>query len=343
MSDPYDSAIETWKHIDTVFKHARRFERLFRQQVSQHDMSKLEEPEKSAFDIATPKLRGLTYGSPEYKAATAELGDALKHHYAHNRHHPEFGDAGMEWRPVPGYEGHYEVSSHGDVRSVERIAARSGAQGDVTKRGQPRKAHVTAKGYLRMQLVRNGERRNYLVHRLVAEAFIREPEDGEQINHRNGNKRDNRVPNLEWATASENLQHAYDASLREGSVKYVVRCAALDITTFGCDAMARKLREAGHGDASASGVWGALDRNGTHVGLTFTSMAVEEHRRSQLRDMDLIDIVEMLCDWKAASERHADGDIRESLQINAKRYGISDDLATVLGNTIDRLWPEDER
>lgn len=54
-----------------------------------HDASKLQEPEKSAFDRMTPKLKGLTYGSQEYKDALAELKPALDHHYANNSHHPE--------------------------------------------------------------------------------------------------------------------------------------------------------------------------------------------------------------------------------------------------------------
>ena len=154
MSD-YDSTRDTLAHIARVQYHARNFRGALGDQVEKHDDSKLFDPEKAAFDIATPKLRGLTYGSPEYKAATAELGDALKHHYAHNRHHPE-------------------------------------------------------------------------------------------------------------------------------------------------------------------------------------------HHADGIRGMDLVDLVEMLCDWKAASERHDDGDIRKSLRINATRYGLDDDLVAVLGNTIDRLWPAEK-
>ena len=151
----YDSTEDTIAHIETVQANAALFRATLLVQAGTHDASKLRDPEKAAFDIATPKLRGLTYGSPEYKAATAELGDALKHHYAHNRHHPE-------------------------------------------------------------------------------------------------------------------------------------------------------------------------------------------HHADGIRGMDLVDLVEMLCDWKAASERHADGDIRESLRINAERYDIGPDLYMALANTVDRLWPLQE-
>jgi hypothetical protein len=55
----------------------------------EHDASKLEEPEKSMFDVYTPKLKELEFGSDEYKIALSEMGVALKHHYDNNRHHPE--------------------------------------------------------------------------------------------------------------------------------------------------------------------------------------------------------------------------------------------------------------
>src|SRR5690606_6062243 len=60
-----------------------------------HDATKLEEPEASAFARATVRLRDLTYGSPEYDAEKARLGEALAHHYAHNSHHPEHGPDGV--------------------------------------------------------------------------------------------------------------------------------------------------------------------------------------------------------------------------------------------------------
>ena len=95
----YDSTQDTQDHINKVRV-------LFQECIWQlearswvHAVSKLQSPEKEAFDEVTPLLRGLTYGSDEYKASTAKLGDALKHHYAANSHHPEHypnGIAGMD-------------------------------------------------------------------------------------------------------------------------------------------------------------------------------------------------------------------------------------------------------
>lgn len=155
MGFEYDSAHDTEAHIKRVreFLDEVRNELWIRGAI--HDYSKLHEPEKSAFDRATPKLRNLTYGSPEYEEARRELGEALDRHYAVNSHHPEFYDDGIT-------------------------------------------------------------------------------------------------------------------------------------------------------------------------------------------GMSLLDLIEMLCDWKAATERHADGDIRKSLEINAERFGIDRQLHLILMNTIDDLFPDEE-
>lgn len=58
-----------------------------------------------------------------------------------------------------------------------------------------------------------------------------------------------------------------------------------------------------------------------------------EHFENGIRDMNLLDVLEMICDWKASSERHADGDIFKSIEINQKRFGYSDDLKSILRNT----------
>jgi hypothetical protein len=65
-----------------------------------------------------------------------------------------------------------------------------------------------------------------------------------------------------------------------------------------------------------------------------------EHFPDGIRDMTLLDLLEMLIDWKAASERHASGDIRRSLEINAGRFEIGDDLKGILAHTIEELWGE---
>ncbi len=97
MSVPYDNTPDTIAHIGAVQKCilVDICDNLG-DRAAAHDASKLEPPEKTAFDELTPKLRSLTYGSAEYKGAIAELGEALAHHYAANSHHPEHYANGID-------------------------------------------------------------------------------------------------------------------------------------------------------------------------------------------------------------------------------------------------------
>jgi hypothetical protein len=176
----YDSTQETLAHIRRVQSLLADVQANLTKRAIAHDTSKLEEPEKSGFDKVTGALRGLTYGSDEYKAQLRELQPILRHHYAHNSHHPE----------------HF--------------------------------------GALECDL-----------------CFTKVPLD-----------HDGQCP----------------------------QC-----------------------------------RNG---GFTQTN---------DVGAMTLLDVIEMLCDWKAAGERHADGSITKSLEINKKRFGISDQLASILDNTRKEL------
>lgn len=96
MSEPYDSRPETQEHIDRVRSFLVIAINDLRERSKKHDESKLVEPELSAFDIATPKLAGLVYGSEEYKQSLRDLGPALQHHFEHNDHHPEHYERGVE-------------------------------------------------------------------------------------------------------------------------------------------------------------------------------------------------------------------------------------------------------
>ncbi len=93
---PYDSARDTEDHIDSVREYMSAFYNNLRNRAIAHDQSKLESPEKEVFDIVTPRLRELIYGSDEYKAALGEMGEALTHHYEHNSHHPEHYPNGID-------------------------------------------------------------------------------------------------------------------------------------------------------------------------------------------------------------------------------------------------------
>ena len=106
-------------------------------------------------------------------------------------------------KPIEGFDGKCFVSDDGDVYSVRR----QGHKGGFVKQ------RVNNSGYLRVSLSNNGENKAYFVHRLVAKAFIPNPENKQFVNHKDGNKTNNHVSNLEWCTKSENMQHAVKIGL----------------------------------------------------------------------------------------------------------------------------------
>ncbi|MBR3312826.1 MAG: NUMOD4 motif-containing HNH endonuclease [Atopobiaceae bacterium] len=111
------------------------------------------------------------------------------------------------WRWIPGYEGLYMVSDKGRVFSTPKITA----PGSVLKQ------KTTVYGYKTVQLSRDGEVKDCRVHRLVALAFLKRRQDQNEVNHKNGNKADNSVENLEWCTQSENALHAFHVLGRKPS------------------------------------------------------------------------------------------------------------------------------
>lgn len=118
-----------------------------------------------------------------------------------------------EWRPVVGWESRYEVSNFGEVRSIDRyVPSKNGSK--QFRPGRNLKIHIfTGSKYRYVVLSKPGYTKNALVHRLVAEAFIPNPNNLPQVNHKDGDKNNNTVENLEWCTASYNIRHAYDNGL----------------------------------------------------------------------------------------------------------------------------------
>lgn len=113
------------------------------------------------------------------------------------------------WRPIEGYEGIYEVSSYGRVRSMERDVSFY-INGTLVTHPKPsviRKTKMERKGYLRLNLCKDGVKKFYSVHRLVAKAFIPNPHNLPQVNHKDENKLNNHVDNLEWCTCEENAKY----------------------------------------------------------------------------------------------------------------------------------------
>ena len=110
------------------------------------------------------------------------------------------------WKEIEGYEGLYEVSNTGKVRSLDRYT--TGNRHRLLK-GKELSQRENELGYKFVQLCKDGIPKHARVHRLVAQAFIQNPEKKPYINHIDANPKNNNVDNLEWCTQQENIQHAY--------------------------------------------------------------------------------------------------------------------------------------
>ena len=111
------------------------------------------------------------------------------------------------WKNVVGFEEQYEISNLGNLRSKERFV-KHWRGGERKYKSNFKNIRLNDKGYFRCNLKNEGKRYDFTIHKLVALAFIPNEENKPFINHKNGIKTDNRVENLEWCSASENVTHA---------------------------------------------------------------------------------------------------------------------------------------
>ena len=119
------------------------------------------------------------------------------------------------WKDVVGYEGKYQVSNMGNVRSLDHLVKRNNGrlQSNKGKLLRPAKDQC---GYHRCAFSISGKLKTFKVHRLVAKSFLDgESENRFQVNHKNGIKTDNRAENLEWVSGSENCKHSFDTGLQK--------------------------------------------------------------------------------------------------------------------------------
>lgn len=130
---------------------------------------------------------------------------------------PQFCENGekktpIEWRPIYGYESDYEVNNFGQIRTLKnspKLKSNSILKPQVSKRN----------GYVYQMLYKSGTPKLCRVHRIVAQSFIDNPNKYTQVNHKDGDKANNRVSNLEWCNQSQNMKHAYKNKLQSPSQK----------------------------------------------------------------------------------------------------------------------------
>lgn len=117
------------------------------------------------------------------------------------------------WKDIEGYENLYQISNYGRVKSIIR--------------NKIKHYETNHNGYLRVNLCKKRKIEHKRVHRLVAEAFIPNPQNLPQINHKDGNKLNNCVNNLEWCTPTDNVRHSVEIGTFKKTCKKVDKCLKL--------------------------------------------------------------------------------------------------------------------
>lgn len=124
------------------------------------------------------------------------------------------------WKDIIGYYGVYKINNFGEIKSLERMKWNHSKKQLIQERIMKQYMSV---GYYKVDLSLNDKRERYFVHRLLAQAFINNPNNKLQVNHINGIKTDNRLENLEWVSPSENVRHAFNIGLIKINAKRILQ------------------------------------------------------------------------------------------------------------------------
>jgi hypothetical protein len=122
------------------------------------------------------------------------------------------------WKDIEGYEGLYQISNQGRIRSLERSVYHPITK--IQKIPEKILKPDLRKGYLAVSLCINGFKKSFLIHRIVAKHFVLNHFNKPEVNHLDGNKSNNYYLNLEWATSSENQIHAVKTFLQKSGSKH---------------------------------------------------------------------------------------------------------------------------
>lgn len=189
----------------------------------------------------------------------------------------DLADSAFEWRCIPNFQDRYLVNNHGDVIRCRHINK------GVLYKAMKMKPKEDSDGYQRVSLTSpvTGRSREWGLHQLVAQAFIPNPENKPTVNHIDGDKHNNSVSNLEWASVQEQNIHAIASGLREGTMKAAravskakisrpVRCIELNRVFSSCIEAERQL------NLGSTAVYYSIHRNRPTVqGYTFEYVSIE--------------------------------------------------------------------
>lgn len=127
-----------------------------------------------------------------------------------------------KYKDIKGYEGIYQIDEYGNIKSLSRVVLNSGSySGSVKKTERILKHIINRDGYCIVTLQKNGLRKSKSIHRLVSETFINNPNNYNEVNHKDLNKQNNHISNLEWCDRAYNVNHYYQNANKSSKYKGV--------------------------------------------------------------------------------------------------------------------------
>lgn len=164
------------------------------------------------------------------------------------------------WVDISGYEGHYQISNIGRVKSLSRMIISPNGRGTRFMHELILKIPVDKGGYLRAPLTVNNVQKYFSIHRLVAQSFIPNLNNLPEVNHKNGIKSDNRIENLEWCDRSFNKRHSYRV------LQEMPRCGLKNGMTKITESIIIEIRKNhSHSSATYNEIGAMYNISGTHV------------------------------------------------------------------------------